>query len=75
MNKRKLQSLIDRTARTATAFHRANAELCQYCQATFGFEPGDVDADAIIDNVQGGCGPSQGMYVEDFIRIMNENSR
>ncbi len=72
MNRRKLQSLINRAAKTSTAFHNAQAALNDYCREVYGAEPGDLDCDDIIDGVLGGCGVCNGMTAEDFDASMKE---
>ena len=70
--RRKLQRLIDRTAKAASAFYLANKDLCEFCIEKYGCEPGDVDCDQIIDAVQGGAGISAGLAAEDFDAAMVE---
>lgn len=71
----KLQSLINRAAITSAAFHRANTNLMDYCQQRYGCEPGDIDADDIIDGVLGGCGEATGMSADEFDAIMTAGSQ
>lgn len=71
-NKRKLQAMINRTAITGCSFHRAQAELNEYCREIYGREPGEVDADSIIDAVMGGCGEPDGMNAAEFDEIMKK---
>jgi len=74
MNKRdlaRLQRLIDRTSRTSNAFHEEQAKLMEFCREKYGKEPGDIDADQIIDAVLGGCGLSEGMSAAEFDAIMD----
>ena len=54
--RKKLQRLIDRAAKAASAFYLANKALCEFCVEKYGCEPADVDCDQIIDAVQGGAG-------------------
>jgi hypothetical protein len=68
----KLQRLIDKTAAASTQFQVWNNRLCEFSRETYGFEPGDIDADSIIDQVQGGCGLAPGMSADDFDQIMRE---
>lgn len=67
-----LQKMIDRTAKHGRAFHQAQSELNEWCREMYGQEPGDVDADGIIDCVFGGCGLPSGMPWTDFDREMRE---
>ncbi len=71
---RRLQKMIDRTARASSAFHRAQEELNNWCLRHYGFEPGDVDADQIIDSVLGGCGLCNGMPAAEFDGVMREST-
>lgn len=78
MNKRdlsRLQRLIDRTVRTQNAFHVEQERLMEFCRERYGVEPGDIDADAIIDGVLGGCGMASGMSAEDFDAAMRGEGR
>lgn len=70
--RRKLQRLIDRTAKAASAFYWANKALCEFCIEKYGCEPADVDCDKIIDSVQGGAGDSAGLTADDFDAAMIE---
>lgn len=72
MNKRKMQRLINRTARASSLFYEANKELCTYCLEVYGCEPADVDCDQVIDAVQGGAGASAGLSVQEFDAAMRE---
>lgn len=65
-----LQRLIDPTTAAANAFQREQAKLMEFCGAEYGREPGDIDADQIIDGVLGGCGESCGMDADEFDEIM-----
>lgn len=62
----KLQRMIDKTAKRSAAYYEAQAQLNDWCQKHYGYEPGDVDADGIIDAVFGGCGAAAGMSASDF---------
>jgi hypothetical protein len=68
--RRKLQAMIDRTSKASAAFHKAQAELNGWCRERYGTEPGEIDADEIIDCVMGGCGAACGMDADDFHQIM-----
>lgn len=70
--RKKLQRLIDRTAKAASAFYLANKALCDFCVEKYGCEPADVDCDQIIDAVQGGAGVSAGLPADDFDEAMVE---
>jgi aspartate ammonia-lyase len=73
MNKRdlaRLQRLIDKTTAANNEVQRWNSQLMEFCLERYGKEPGEIDADEIIDAVQGGAGTSNGMKAEDFDRIM-----
>lgn len=52
---RRLQRLIDKAVSTGKAAKEAHDNLMEYCLDRYGVEPGDVDADGIIDAL-GGCG-------------------
>lgn len=71
--RRKLQSLIDATARANAAYYAAQAKLNDWCAQHYGAEPGDVDADVIIDAVFGGCGAATGLSVDEFDEEMRRN--
>lgn len=70
MNRRKLQSLIDRTVRHGAAFHTAQHALMEECLRVYGVEPGNIDCDSIIDKVLGGDGSPNGMMAEEFDEAM-----
>lgn len=70
---KKLQSLIDRVARNGARYYDAQSELMDYCRMFYGFEPGDVDADSIIDRLLGGCGKPSTMPAKEFDDIMREH--
>jgi len=46
-------------------------KIVEHCVEVYGAEPGDVDADEIIDTL-GGCGMASEIPVEDFDRIMKQ---
>jgi len=71
MDKRKLQRLIDKALSTGDAFKKANDALMDYSRQVYGVEPGDVDADYIIDAL-GGCGFSGCLSADDFDREMRD---
>lgn len=71
-NFRRLQRLIDRAADASAKWHRELRALHDECQRLYGIVPGEVDADEIIDGVEGGCGQAAGMSARDFDRIMRE---
>ncbi len=71
----KLQRLIDRTVRASNDFQMANNKLMAFCREHYGCEPGDVDADQIIDGVQGGNGMSAGMKAQEFDDEMRPRSK
>lgn len=64
--RKRLQRMIDRTAKASSAYYKAQAELNDWCLATYGFEPGDIDADNIIDSLFGGGGDASTMSAEEF---------
>lgn len=68
--RRKLQNLIDRTARAQRDYYRAQEALNEWTRATYGSEAGDVDADEIIDAVFGGCGLATGLSAEEYDQAM-----
>jgi hypothetical protein len=72
MDRRKLQSLINKTVKGQNAFHTAQAALNDYCREIYDCEPGEIDADSIIDSVLGGCGMAHGMSADEFDAIMIE---
>lgn len=77
MNKRdlaKLQRMIDRTVKAQNLYHKAQSVLNDYCREHYGHEPGDIDADGIIDAVFGGCGLSTGMSAREFDEIMSSGA-
>lgn len=77
MNKRELsqlQRLINNTVRAQNAYYRHQAVLNNFCREFYGCEPGDIDADHIIDGVFGGCGVAPGMTADEFDTIM-QNKR
>ena len=69
-DRKRLQGMIDRTAKASAEFHREQAALMDWCRERYGFEPGDHDADTIIDAVLGGCGITPGMSADDFDAAM-----
>ena len=69
-NMAKLQRMINRTVKASNAYHDAQAELNDWCRDRYGYEPGDIDADQIIDGVLGGSGNCHGMTAEEFDDIM-----
>lgn len=71
VNMRRLARLIDATARTASAAFKANTALMDYCRDVYGAEPGDVDADGIIDAL-GGAGDCNGLSAEEFHQTMTD---
>jgi len=68
----KLQRLIDATVRHGARYHTAQAALNDFCRNHYGQEPGDIDADQIIDAVFGGCGIPVGMAASDFDEVMRD---
>ncbi len=64
--KRKLQVMIDRTSSASAEFFKEQAKLNDWCAEKYGYEPGDVDSDNIIDSVLGGCGAASGMRAAAF---------
>lgn len=65
-DRRKLQAMINRTSRASAVYHKEQDALNDWCREYYGYEPGDVDADDIIDAVFGGCGEAPGMDADDF---------
>lgn len=72
--RRKLQAMIDRTVRTCAVFYEAQRKLNDWTRNRYGVEPGDIDADQIIDGVFGGGGVPGGITADEFDRIMTEGS-
>lgn len=70
--RRTLQKLIDNAAVRGAAYFHAQAALNEFCLNKYGAEPGDVDADEIIDSVFGGSGSNSGIPAERFDEIMSE---
>jgi len=68
--KKKLQRMIDKTAAASTEFYKAQDELYNWCDQKYGYGPGDIDCDEIIDGVLGGCGQSNGMPAVKFHNAM-----
>lgn len=66
----KLQRMIDRTAKLNEKYHHAQRELNDWCIDHYGQEPGDVDADGIIDALFGGCGAGNSISAESFDKEM-----
>jgi hypothetical protein len=54
----KLQRLMNAATKAHNAAHKADRALNAYCDAVWGFAPGDRDLDQIIDHCFGGCGVS-----------------
>jgi hypothetical protein len=69
---KRLQRLIDASVKASNAFHTTQNAVNDFCRNTYGVEPGDVDADAIIDAVFGGCGLSTGMTAREFDETMRD---
>lgn len=67
---KKLQNMINRVANHGARYYVAQSDLMEYCKAKYGFEPGDVDADDIIDRLLGGCGVPDRMDAAEFDAIM-----
>lgn len=70
--KRKLQRLIDASVKAHNDQYDRQESLNNYAEELWGFIPADRDLDGIIDGCLGGCGRSDGLDVETFIRDMNE---
>lgn len=70
MNRRRLQRMIDRTAKYYSLAFRCQSLLDEFCQEEYGKTPSDVDADDIIDSVLGGCGECTGMPADEFDATM-----
>jgi len=70
----KLQRLIDAVVRTQAPYARANAALMDYSRELYDCEPGDVDADFIIDSL-GGDGEAGGLSADEFDREMRPHMR
>lgn len=68
--RRKLQGMINRTAKTGRAYYEQQAALNDWARERYGVEPGDIDADVIIDAVFGGSGNPCGMDADEFDDIM-----
>jgi len=66
----KLQRMIDRTAKLNEKYHNAQKDLNDWCIDHYGQEPGDVDADGIIDALFGGCGAGSSISAESFDKEM-----
>ena len=68
MDKRKLQRLIDNATKAHNAVHKADAAIHNYCHEVWQFNEFD---DSIIDGCLGGCGHSNGMTADEFIKVMS----
>jgi len=68
--RRNLQRMIDRTVKAGSAYYEAQHVLNDWCRDYYGNEPGDIDADSIIDAIFGGCGPPCGMSADEFHAAM-----
>lgn len=64
--RRKLQGMIDRTSKAGQRYYAEQAALNEWAREKYGAEPGDIDADGIIDAVFGGSGNPSGMDADDF---------
>lgn len=71
-NMRKLQGMIDRTAKANSKAHAIEKKLAAYCEEIYGCTWSDVDADSIIDAVADGCGASVGMTAAEFDAEMRQ---
>lgn len=69
----RLQRRIDKTVAAANRHIVAQTELLDWCREYYGFEPGDVDADYIIDGLGAGGGMAGNLSAEDFDQIMENN--
>lgn len=70
LTKRKLQAALDKLARANNAAREARDAVIGHSEAVYGVGPGDIDNDAFIDAVDGGCGASNGMTAEQFHESM-----
>ncbi len=70
MDKRKLQRLIDKAAKTGGAAFEAQNALNEYCEEQYGHTPSEIDADEILDAVYMLCGWPQTMDAARFDEIM-----
>lgn len=71
IDKKQLQRLINASVKANNACHKAESELNNFCDKTWGFAPSDRSCDNIIDSVYGGCGTSGGMSAVGFIKDMD----
>jgi hypothetical protein len=65
-----LQKALDGLTEAYNRVHQCSAKISDHCAYLYGVSPADVDNDAFIDSVAGGCGMSTGMSVDEFKKSM-----
>lgn len=73
LTKRELQATLDALAKANSRAHIERAKIAEHCAAVYGVDPADVDNEEFIDKCDGGCGVSDGMTVDEFVRSMLEH--
>lgn len=74
MNKRdaaRLTRMISRVVRTFNAYKTEHDRLMDWCREYYGYEPGDIDADYILDSL-GACGAADDISPDRFDQIMRD---
>ncbi|WP_305910504.1 hypothetical protein Q9L42_020345 (plasmid) [Methylomarinum sp. Ch1-1] len=74
LTRRQLQTALNRLAKANSEAQRQRALIYDHCVEVYGAGPGDLDNDAFIDAVDGGCGEAHGMTVDEFERSMKDCS-
>lgn len=72
ITKSQLQRALDGLTAATNRANLHRDRIMAFSQQTFGCDPGDVDFDAFIDQVDGGCGSASGMTADEFITGMRE---
>ncbi len=72
LSNKELQRALDGLAKAHTRVFTLRAKIAEHCLEVYGVDPADLDNHDFIDGVDGGCGTSAGMTVEDFDRSMRE---
>ena len=66
LSKSQLQDALDGLAAANNRALTHRNKIMAHCLAVYGVEPGDVDNDAFIDSVDGGCGACNSMSWYEF---------
>lgn len=72
LTKRELQAALNSLASANNRARVARDKIYEHCQEVYGTTPGEIDNDSFIDAVDGGCGATNGMTVEEFEQSMME---